>query len=172
MGLCPTARSYSTGSYRIHVFGVDNHSVGVNRHATEKNGARCIVLMNSWDLPGAFWSFSKCNITISHLPADPSLVTSIIVCLCVSYRIFLRSSQCTEYPNSIQNFGLTHIYTDHSTRFACYRASKYAVVQKAHIYAACIVQRWLLGRTTDVHVHERQTVYRVYQIIVNIIIHV
>jgi hypothetical protein len=30
------------------------------------------VFMNSWDVSGAFWSFSKCNITILHLPADPS----------------------------------------------------------------------------------------------------
>ena len=34
----------------------------------------CIVFMNSWDVSGAFWSFSKCNITIPHLPADPSIV--------------------------------------------------------------------------------------------------
>ena len=32
----------------------------------------CNVSMNSWDMSGAFWSFSKCNITIPHLPADPS----------------------------------------------------------------------------------------------------
>ena len=32
----------------------------------------CIVFMNSWDVSGAFWSFSKCNIIIPHLPADPS----------------------------------------------------------------------------------------------------
>jgi len=32
----------------------------------------CIVFMNSWDVSGVFWSFSKCNITIPHLPADPS----------------------------------------------------------------------------------------------------
>jgi hypothetical protein len=37
---------------------------------------RCIVLMNSWDVSGAFWSFSKCNITIPHLPADPSIESS------------------------------------------------------------------------------------------------
>ena len=30
------------------------------------------MFMNSWDVSGAFWSFSKCNITIPHLPADPS----------------------------------------------------------------------------------------------------
>ena len=24
----------------------------------------CIVFMSSWDVSGAFWSFSKCNITI------------------------------------------------------------------------------------------------------------
>jgi len=32
----------------------------------------CIVFMNSWDVSGVFWSFSKCNIKIPHLPADPS----------------------------------------------------------------------------------------------------
>ena len=32
----------------------------------------CIVFMNSWDVSGAFWSFSKCNIIIPRLPADPS----------------------------------------------------------------------------------------------------
>ena len=31
---------------------------------------QCNVFMNSWDVSGAFWSFSKCNITIPtpHLP--------------------------------------------------------------------------------------------------------
>ena len=33
----------------------------------------CIVFMNSWDVSGVFWSFSKCNIKIPHLPADPSI---------------------------------------------------------------------------------------------------
>ena len=37
----------------------------------------CIVFMNSWDVSGAFWSFSKCNITIPHLPADPSSFSSV-----------------------------------------------------------------------------------------------
>jgi hypothetical protein len=37
----------------------------------------CIVFMNSWDVSGAFWSFSKCKSTIPHLPADPSNVPSI-----------------------------------------------------------------------------------------------
>ena len=32
----------------------------------------CIVFMNYWDVFGVFWSFSKCNIKIPHLPADPS----------------------------------------------------------------------------------------------------
>ena len=32
----------------------------------------CIVFMNSWDVSGVFWSFSKCKIKIPHLPADPS----------------------------------------------------------------------------------------------------
>ena len=32
----------------------------------------CIVFMNYWDVSGVFWSFSKCNIKIPHLPADPS----------------------------------------------------------------------------------------------------
>jgi hypothetical protein len=36
----------------------------------------CIVFMNSWALSGAFWRFSKCNITIPHLPADPSIATA------------------------------------------------------------------------------------------------
>ena len=31
----------------------------------------CIVFMNYWDVSGVFWSFSKCNIKIPHLPADP-----------------------------------------------------------------------------------------------------
>ena len=34
----------------------------------------CIVIMNYWDVSGVFWSFSKCNIKIPHLPADPSKV--------------------------------------------------------------------------------------------------
>ena len=33
----------------------------------------CIVFMNYWDVSGVFWSFSKCNIKIPHLPADPSI---------------------------------------------------------------------------------------------------
>ena len=33
----------------------------------------CIVFMNSWDVSGVFWSFSKCNIKSPHLPADPSI---------------------------------------------------------------------------------------------------
>ena len=37
----------------------------------------CIVFMNSWDVSGAFWSFSKCNITIPHLPADPSSMSGL-----------------------------------------------------------------------------------------------
>ena len=32
----------------------------------------CIVFMNYWDVSGVFWSFSKCNIKIPHLPTDPS----------------------------------------------------------------------------------------------------
>ena len=36
----------------------------------------CIVFMNYWDVSGVFWSFSKCNIKIPHLPADPSSGTS------------------------------------------------------------------------------------------------
>ena len=35
----------------------------------------CIVLMNYWDVSGVLWSFSKCNIKIPHLPADPSTAT-------------------------------------------------------------------------------------------------
>ena len=35
----------------------------------------CIVFMNYWDVFGVFWSFSKCNIKIPHLPADPSMCT-------------------------------------------------------------------------------------------------
>ena len=31
----------------------------------------CIVFMNSWDVSGVFWSFSKCNITTPHLPPTP-----------------------------------------------------------------------------------------------------
>ena len=34
----------------------------------------CIVFMNYWDVSGVFWSFSKCNIKIPHLPADPSSI--------------------------------------------------------------------------------------------------
>ena len=34
----------------------------------------CIVFMNSWDVSGAFWSFSKCNFIIPHFPTDPSTV--------------------------------------------------------------------------------------------------
>ena len=30
------------------------------------------MFMNFWDVSGVFWSFSKCNIKIPHLPADPS----------------------------------------------------------------------------------------------------
>ena len=33
----------------------------------------CIVFMNSWDVSGAFWSFSKCNFIIPHFPTDPPL---------------------------------------------------------------------------------------------------
>ena len=33
----------------------------------------CIVFMNYWDVSGVLWSFSKCNIKIPHLPADPSI---------------------------------------------------------------------------------------------------
>ena len=32
----------------------------------------CIVFMNSWDVSGVFWSFSKCNITIPHFPTGDS----------------------------------------------------------------------------------------------------
>ena len=38
----------------------------------------CIVFMNYWDVSGVFWSFSKCNIKIPHLPADPSNIYSHI----------------------------------------------------------------------------------------------
>ena len=37
------------------------------------NIEHCIVFMNYWGMSGVFWSFSKCNITIPHLPADPSI---------------------------------------------------------------------------------------------------
>ena len=37
----------------------------------------CIVFMNYWDVSGVFWSFSKCNIKIPHLPADPSIGRSL-----------------------------------------------------------------------------------------------
>ena len=33
----------------------------------------CIVFMNSWDVSGVFWSFSKCNITIPHFPTGDSI---------------------------------------------------------------------------------------------------
>jgi len=36
----------------------------------------CIVFINYWDVSGVFWSFSKCNIKIPHLPADPSTFES------------------------------------------------------------------------------------------------
>ena len=44
----------------------------------------CIVFMNSWDVSGAFWSFSKCNITIPHLPADPLTVMADPDATCVN----------------------------------------------------------------------------------------
>ena len=34
----------------------------------------CIVFMNSWNVSGVFLSFSKRNITIPHLLADPSTI--------------------------------------------------------------------------------------------------
>jgi len=34
----------------------------------------CIVFMNSWDVSGVFWSFSKCNITIPHFPTGDSIL--------------------------------------------------------------------------------------------------
>jgi len=34
----------------------------------------CIVFMNYWDVSGVFWSFSKCNIKIPHLPAETPLL--------------------------------------------------------------------------------------------------
>ena len=37
----------------------------------------CIIFMNYWDVSGVFWSFSKCNIKIPHLPADPSTHTLV-----------------------------------------------------------------------------------------------
>ena len=37
----------------------------------------CIVFMNNWDVSGVFWSFSKCNIKIPHLPADPSMCANV-----------------------------------------------------------------------------------------------
>ena len=37
----------------------------------------CIVFMNSWDVSGVFWSFSKCNITIPHFPTDPSMCINL-----------------------------------------------------------------------------------------------
>ena len=38
----------------------------------------CIVFMNYWDVSGVFWSFSKCNIKIPHLPADPSICSAVV----------------------------------------------------------------------------------------------
>ena len=41
----------------------------------------CIVFMNYWDVwvvSGVFWSFSKCNIKIPHLPADPSISVTLL----------------------------------------------------------------------------------------------
>ena len=35
----------------------------------------CIVFMNSWDVSGVFWSFSKCNITIPHFSTGDSTST-------------------------------------------------------------------------------------------------
>ena len=36
----------------------------------------CIVFMNSWDVSDAFWSFSKCNITIPHFPTGDSTIVT------------------------------------------------------------------------------------------------
>jgi hypothetical protein len=38
----------------------------------------CIVFMKYWDVSGVFWSFSKCNIKIPHLPADPSTIAQLV----------------------------------------------------------------------------------------------
>ena len=40
----------------------------------------CIVFMNSWDVSGVFWSFSKCNITIPHFPTGDSILKTRDFC--------------------------------------------------------------------------------------------
>ena len=35
-----------------------------------------IVFMNYWDVSGVFWSFSKCNIKIPHLPLYTQVCTT------------------------------------------------------------------------------------------------
>ena len=37
----------------------------------------CIVFMNSWDVSGVFWSFSKCNITIPHFSTGDSTLACL-----------------------------------------------------------------------------------------------
>ena len=49
----------------------------------------CIVFMNYWDVSGVFWSFSKCNIKIPHLPADPSIYVYLAL-----YIHCIYSDQC------------------------------------------------------------------------------
>ena len=49
----------------------------------------CIVFMNSWDVSGVFWSFSKCNIKIPHLPADPSIGVAALF-QAFSFYLFFR----------------------------------------------------------------------------------
>ena len=61
------------------------------------NIEHCIVFMNYWGVSGVFWSFSKCNITIPHLPADPSktvLPRSLLVAFCCVSAVRRPSPPC------------------------------------------------------------------------------
>jgi hypothetical protein len=64
----------------------------------------CIVFMNYWDVFGVFWIFSKCNIKIPHLPADPSICVALLAhrLLCVAPRtccgfVWLRAPRIWSY---------------------------------------------------------------------------
>ena len=58
----------------------------------------CIVFMNSWDVSGVFWSFSKCNITITHLPPTPLLTEHCGLCHVPISNLQLFT-KCTPLPN-------------------------------------------------------------------------
>ena len=56
----------------------------------------CIVFMNYWDVSGVFWSFSKCNITIPHIPHFPTGDSTIAIntAITVSAHIPMLSRAC------------------------------------------------------------------------------